>query len=135
MHPKAAALLEDRSAWKVDIGLICDALDFLATDYWAQRYERIDEEEMLSRCSRKYGRPFEIKPTREATVNYSPDQYTISYGLNASGKPAERALSSHLRVGNAPENLLRIYFLHDDEKKKIVIGSLPLHLRTIKINA
>ena len=33
LHPKAVGLLEERSARTVDIGLICDALDFLATDY------------------------------------------------------------------------------------------------------
>ena len=39
----------------------------------------------------------------------------------------------HLCVGNDMENLLRVYFLHDDDKKLIVIGSLPRHLRAVTI--
>ena len=42
-------------------------------------------------------------------------------------------LDYHLRVGNDPENLLRIYFLHDDDRQLIVIGSLPDHLTTVSI--
>lgn len=57
LHPRAVSLLEDKSARTVDVGLICDALDFLATDYWARRYEQITTEEMNTRCGEKYGRP------------------------------------------------------------------------------
>lgn len=135
MHPRAVDLLADKRSANVSAELVCDALDFLATDYWEQRYERIGENVMLSRCSQKYGRPFEIRPTGEATINFSPEQYNIPYFPDERGRIADSPLNYHLRVGNAPENLLRIYFLHDDEKKLIVIGSLPRHLRTVTINA
>ena len=36
-----------------------------------------------------------------------------------------------LKIGNRQENLLRIYFLIDQEKQLIVIGSMPEHLSTI----
>ncbi len=133
LHQKAVDLLADRSAQTVPIGLICDALDFLATDYWDHRYLRISREEMNSRCSEKYGRPFEIKPTGEQTVAFTPVQYKIKYRIGAKGKPVETPLDYHLCVGSDVENLLRIYFLHDDEKKLIVIGSLPRHLRAVTI--
>ncbi len=133
IHPKAAALLADKSAKTVQLSLICDALDFLATDYWDYRYLRISREEMNTRCSGKYGRPFEIKPTGTATVQFTPAQYKIKYFTGALGKPVESALDYHLCVGNDMENLLRIYFLHDDDNKLIVIGSLPRHLRAITI--
>ena len=55
LHPKAVTLLEDRSSRSVSVELICDALDFLATDYWDRRYLRISTEEMNNRCSEKYG--------------------------------------------------------------------------------
>lgn len=45
----------------------------------------------------------------------------------------ECPLDFHLGVGNDPENLLRIYFLHDDAKKLIVVGSLPRHLKAVTI--
>lgn len=133
LHPKAKALLEDKSAKSVSAGLICDALDFLATDYWDRRYARISTEEMNSRCSEKYGRPFEVKPTGAATIEFTPAQYKVKYFTGAAGKPVESALDFHLGVGNDPENLLRIYFLHDDDKKLIVVGSLPRHLKTVTI--
>ena len=53
--------------------------------------------------------------------------------VNAQGKEMDSDLNCHLRVGNDSENLLRIYFLHDDEQRLIVIGSLPDHLRSVKI--
>ncbi len=133
MHQKAVALLEDKSAKTVQVSLICDALDFLATDYWDYRYERISREEMNTRCSEKYGRPFEIKPTGTMTVQFTQAQYKIKYFPGARGKPVESALDYHLCVGNDMENLLRVYFLHDDDKKLIVIGSLPRHLRAVTI--
>lgn len=134
LHPKAVGLLEDKSAQGVDVGLICDALDFLATDFWDNRYLRISVDEMNMRCSEKYGRRFEITPTGENTINYTPSQYKIKYYKNPrTGKPMESGLDYHLRVGSDPENLLRIYFLLDDEKKQVVVGSLPRHLRAITI--
>lgn len=134
LHPKAAALLEEKSARSVNIELICDALDFLATDYWERRYARISTAEMNNRCSEKYGRPFEVKPTGTTTIEYTPAQYKIKYFKGAAGKPVESPLDYHLCVGNDPENLLRIYFLHDDQKKLIVVGSLPRHLKAVTIN-
>lgn len=133
LHDKAVALLREKEAKRVDIGLICDALDFLATDYWERRYRRITDEEMHTRCSAKYGRPFEVKPTGNTTIEFTPSQYKIKYFLGARGKPAESPLDWHLGVGSDPENLLRIYFLHDDEKQRIVVGSLPTHLRAVTV--
>ena len=133
LHAKAKALLEDKTARSVSVGLVCDALDFLATDYWERRYARISTEEMNNRCSKKYGRPFEVKPTGKNTIEFTPTQYKVKYFMGAAGKPVESPLEFHLGVGNDPENLLRIYFLHDDEKKLIVVGSLPRHLRAITI--
>lgn len=134
LHPKAVNLLSEKSAQGVDTGLICDALDFLATDYWDNRYLRISDHEMYGRCSDKYGRRFEIKPTGENTINFTPGQYKIKYYSSPrTGKPMESGLDYHLRVGSDPENLLRIYFLHDDGKKLIVVGSLPRHLRAVTI--
>ena len=133
LHPRAVGLLNEKSARNVDIELICNALDFLATDYWDRRYAHITTEEMLTRCSQKYGRPFEVKPTGNATIEFTPSEYKIKYFIDPSGNEVDSSLEYHLRVGNDPENLLRIYFLHDDTKKLIVVGSLPRHLRAVTI--
>ena len=133
MHPRAVELLKKNSAKSVDCGLICDALDFLATDYLDCRHQRIDKDEMLRRCSEKYGRPFEIKPIGAVTVEYTPLEYKIKYQLGGTDKAREYPMDAHLCVGNHAETLLRIYFLHDDERKQLVIGSLPHHLTTVSI--
>lgn len=99
LHDKAAALLREKEAKRVDIGLICDALDFLATDYWERRYRHITNEEMHTRCSAKYGRPFEVKPTGSTTIEFTPGQYKIKYFPGARGKPVESPLDWHLGGG------------------------------------
>ena len=133
LHPKAIARMMTKSCQCASVELICDALDYLATDYWEQRYESLPKETALTRCSQKYGRPFEIKPTGQVTIEYTPEAYKIRYYTDAQGHETDSDLDYHLRVGNAPENLLRIYFLHDDERQLIVVGSLPDHLRTVTI--
>ena len=67
------------------------------------------------------------------TIEFTPSEYRIKYYKNAQGKNADSDLDYHLRVGNDPENLLRIYFLHDDARRRIVIGSLPDHLKTVTV--
>lgn len=133
MHPKAIELLCEKSARSVSVELICDALDFLATDYWDRRYQRISSDEMFTRCSQKYGRPFEVKPTGKTTIEFTPSEYKIKYYTNAQGRVVDSDLDYHLGVGNDPENLLRVYFLHDDVKQLVVVGSLPHHLRAVTI--
>ncbi len=133
LHPRAVSLLSDKSARTTDIGLLCDALDFLATDYWARRYENLSTEEMLSRCAEKYGRPFEVTPVGNVTIEAFPEQYKVKYFPGPMGEITDSPLDFHLRVGNDAENLVRIYFLHDDGKKRIVVGSLPRHLKAVTI--
>ena len=89
---------------------------------------------MLDNCSFKYGRPFTVEAIGQTTIKYTPTQYMIKYFSNANGDLVDSPLDYHLRVGNDTENLLRIYFLHDDKNKLIVVGSLPRHLRAVSIN-
>ncbi len=131
--PKAVARVENRAYQCASVELICDALDYLATDYWEMRYRQVPREIALTRCAEKYGRPFEVKPTGQVTIEFTPSEYRVKYFRNAQGEEIDSDLDRHLRVGNDTENLLRIYFLHDDEKQLIVIGSLPDHLRAVTI--
>ena len=130
LHPKAVdRMLASSRCAAVD--LICDALDYLATDCWDMRYLRVPRELALTRCSEKYGRPFDVVPNGQMTIDFTPGEYKIKYFRDAMGKQRESALDWHLRVGNDTENLLRIYFLYDDENRLIVVGSLPDHLKTV----
>jgi len=91
----------------------------------------IDEEEMNNRCTQKYGRPFDVVPSAGVSGVRYPKEYKIKYYLGHKGKPVESLLDYHLRVGNDNERQLRVYFLYDNEKKLIVVGSLPEHLPTV----
>ena len=133
LHSRAIARMLTKSCQCADVDLVCDALDYLATDYWEQRYHQLPKEIALTRCGEKYGRPFEIKPVGSYTIAFTPTDYRIPYFSDERGRVVDSDLDYHLCVGNDPENLLRIYFLHDDEKQLIVVGSLPDHLRAVKV--
>lgn len=129
--PVAADMLLDKNL-QADVGMICDALDFLATDFWDNRYRRTSKEEMMTRCSRKYQRPFAIRPTGEEAIRRYPGEYLVKYAPAGGAQLQDLPLEGHLRVGNDAEKLVRIYFLYDDANQLIVVGSLPRHLSTIR---
>ena len=133
MHKRTETLMDKKTAWGVDLGLLCDALDFLATDYWDYRFDRLPVEEMNRRCSAKYGRPFDVTKLGDLTIEFTPGEYKVKYKMTDTEKAREYALNWHLKVGNDPENLLRIYFFPDDKAQKLVIGSMPEHLRAVQI--
>lgn len=134
LHAKGRKALEDTSPENIDLPLLMDALDYLATDLWETRYGGLAEDDALLRCRRKYGRPFPVKPLSEQTAKAFPE-YKIKYAPGYGGKPVETTLTDHLAIGNTAGKLLRIYFLYDDKKKLIVIGRLPEHGPTLSIQA
>lgn len=89
------------------------------------------DDERNQRCTQKYNRPFNVAPSGDSSIKKYPKEYKIKYSIGFKGKPTEKPLNLHLRVGNDSDNLLRIYFLYDVEKKLIVVGSLPRHLSTM----
>ena len=116
---------------EVDIDLLCDALEYLATDYRDELLGLIDEDECRNRSSRKYNCGFDVSKLTGTSIGMYPAQYKVKYNTGHLGKPIDSALDLHLRVGHTNENLLRIYFFYDKEKKRLVIGSLPKHLDTV----
>lgn len=130
-HSKAIALMNSVAPGRVDIPVLCDALEFLATEYRDGNIGLIDEAEMRRRCAEKYNRPFTVTPLAEAAIEAYPADYKIKYYMGFTGKPRESLLDLHLSIGNKSENLIRIYFLYDKEKQLIVVGSLPKHLPTL----
>ena len=130
LHPAAVNLLKDKSIQGMDADLICSALDYLASEYWEQRYERLPKEEAMSRCEWKYGRPFEIAPVGDLSPAMYYKDYHVPYGEPA----VQTTLDTHLRVGHSAGSLVRIYFFHDDRNRRIVVGSLPKHLTTATIH-
>jgi len=130
-HKRARDLLERAPAGSVDLRLLCDALEYLATDYRDFLLGTVDSDALLLRCSQKYNRPFEVTRNSDMSVAMYPQDYKIKYYIGFKGKEIDSVLDRHLKVGIDSDKLLRIYFLFDEDKKRIVVGSLPGHLPTV----
>ena len=134
-HQRAIRLIRSVSVNDIDMQLLCDAIEYLACEYRDLKAGNISRDEVKRRCSEKYGRPFDVTNSGDTSIEMYPHQYKIKYKLGFKGKPVETPLNEHLKVGNTAGNLIRIYFLYDDERKVIVVGSLPNHLRVSQIQA
>ncbi len=130
-HERAADLITKIKSDKIDIELLCDAIEFLAIEYRDERLKLISEEEKNSLCNKKYNRPFTITPSGKKSIEDYPKEYKIKYKIGPKGKPVEVPLDMHLKVGKGKENLIRIYFYYDKEKDLVVVGSLPYHLKAV----
>lgn len=132
-HAKAVKKLEDVPPNDVDMQLLCDALEYLAHEYRDLRAGIISRDEANRRASEKYGRPFEVSSNGATSIEMYAGDYKIKYNTGPKGKPVETPLTDHLKVGKTAGNLIRIYFLYDDVKRKVVVGSLPYHLKVAQI--
>jgi len=130
-HDKAKNLISKTSTTEVDMNLICDAIEYLAHEYRDFLAGEITKEECAIKCSELYNRNFFVSPSGNMSIQAYSLEYKVKYGVGFTGKPKEVALNLHLKVGNENKNLLRIYFFYDNDKKLIVVGSLPKHLQTI----
>ena len=134
-HQRAVKLIKSVSASDIDMQLLCDALEYLAKEYRDFKAGVITQDDANRKCSEKYGRPFTVTGCGDTAVEMYPNQYKIKYKTGYKGKPVETLLNEHLKVGKTNGNLIRIYFLYDDERKVIVVGSLPHHLKVAQIQA
>ena len=130
-HDKARRLIKGVPVQEVDLPLLLDALEYLGVEYWETLQGIRSEQERDNACSRHYERPFSVTPLRGISTEAYAKDYRIPYGTDAKGNPTEMMLDLHLRVGNDPQNLLRIYFFYDKPNQCLVIGSMPKHLPTI----
>ncbi|NLO34986.1 MAG: hypothetical protein GX112_01375 [Clostridiaceae bacterium] len=131
LHTRALRELTDVAPDEVNLPLLCDALEFLACEYRDLLLGVIGEDDEHLLCAQKYGRGFDVAPVKGVSVDMYPTDYKIKYYAGHKGKPVESLLDRHLRIGDKTGHLLRIYFLYDKDKRLIVVGSLPRHLRTV----
>lgn len=124
LHQKACDCLSRRDAESVSIDMICDALDFLEYVYSQYLFSKMPIETVNDKSSYIYNRPYEVTPSGIPTS--AKGDCKIKYSFNDE-KRKEYPLSEHLKIGSHGE-ILRIYFIVDKKRKKIVIGSLPNHL-------
>ena len=124
---RARRMMKDTKNNEVDLWTLCDSLEYLANEYWDEMNGLIDEAERDLYCSKIYNRPFTVISNSDLSLRNYPDDYTIEYKKN--GRTVNAQLTLHLKIGTDSERHLRVYFFYDKENRKIVIGSMPKHLR------
>lgn len=136
-HERAVKLIQAIPVQEIDMSLLCDAIEYLAMEYRDLRCGKLTWSEANQRCTQKYDRPFTITGSGDTSIEMYAGQYKIKYKhrLNFKGKSSEVALREHLKIGNTPPNMVRIYFFYDDIRNMIIVGSLPKHLPVAQIKA
>lgn len=124
LEKKAIACLNNNDAENVDVDVICDALDYLDKAYSRYLFEGLSIDELNEYSSKIYNRPYNVTPSG-IPVSAKGD-CKVKYAFVNENR-IEHVLDQHLKIGKHGE-LLRIYFIIDKERQKIVIGSLPNHL-------
>jgi len=119
--PRAQSELRKYNA-ALDLNTLCDGIVFLAA-YAKYRRQELSEDMLNLYVER---RNWEVQGCGSAAMNMRRDDYTVNY----SGK--KYLLDMHIKRGRQAEELVRIYFCWDEEKRKIIIGSMPGHLATVK---
>ncbi|MCL1806786.1 MAG: hypothetical protein FWG31_03685 [Oscillospiraceae bacterium] len=129
IHERVRRTMKDIQSSEVDIDLLYDAIEYLAYEHWDELNSVIDNAECRRRCSLYYNRPFEVCRNSDSSIQRYPEDYIIPYKKN--GRDVDTHLLWHLKIGTDSKNLLRIYFFYCKENRKIVIGSMPNHLRIV----
>lgn len=108
-----------------DLDNICDALEYLAFEYRDLLRGNISVDMVNNRASKIYDRSYEVTKVDVPGIN-NKTEYSFKY-YKRDGTPCEdEEIDRHLYLNNSN----RIYFIYDKEDKRIVIASLPHHLRT-----
>ncbi|HOD93743.1 MAG TPA: hypothetical protein PL054_07700, partial [Clostridia bacterium] len=107
-----------------DIDNICDAIEYLALDHYEQMNGNITEQEKIHKASLIYDNHFKIMKQSVPKITNTTD-YEFTYNKK-SGKLINALIDMHLYLeGKEP----RIYYTYDKEDKRIIIASLPRHLK------
>lgn len=130
LHPRAQDEL--KKVKNYDLDMMCDAIEVLSEAYCRRRTETLSESEYNELCKSLTATAFEISLTGDASIKRYPDDYTVQYKRGPKGKAERQTLDLHLKAGVDSQSLLRIYFFWDEETNRVVIGSMPRHLRILK---
>lgn len=104
---------------------LCDGLYFLH-GYALYRQGRISQEE-LSLYAEEYG--WEAQGCGKSAMNMFPSDYSVPVLQN--GRTVSRTLDLHIKYGVDPQHWIRIYFYYDESARRVVVGYMPDHLRTV----
>ena len=117
-----------------DVGLVGQSLMMLGTEYW-EMCSNTDPEQRekltnawKSKCN-LLGIEYNPQSISSSRLGEYKSEYTIDYKI---GQKYKQVLGPHLKYGVSKDerHCLRIYFIWDDERQLVVIGSLPSHLST-----
>lgn len=106
----------------LDLACLCDGIVFLAA-YAKYRRQELSEETLNLYAEH---RKWEIQGCGKEALKIHRADYTVTI----DGE--QYILDQHIKRGVRTEALIRIYFCWDDKSKKIIIGSMPEHLATVK---
>ena len=106
----------------LDVSSLCDGIVYLAA-YAKYRRQDLTENELSQYAERKH---WEIQGCGKEALRIYRSDYTVT----VDGE--QYILDQHIKRGVRAEELIRIYFCWDDKSRKIIIGSMPEHLATVK---
>ena len=119
--PRAVSEMKKYSG-SLDIASLCDSIVYLSA-YARFRRQEISEEELslyAQRCN------WDVQGCGKEALKMHRTDYTVTYDGTAY------SLDQHIKHGIQADELIRIYFCWDDKLRRIIIGSMPKHLATVK---
>ena len=106
----------------LDVSSLSDGIVYLAA-YAKYRRQELTDEELNLYAEHKH---WEIQGCGKEALRIYRSDYTVT----VDGE--QYILDQHIKRGVRAEELIRIYFCWDDKSRKIIIGSMPEHLATVK---
>lgn len=106
----------------LDIISLCDGIVFLDA-YVKYRRHEISEDDLSLYAEHRH---WEIQGCGKEAIKMHRSDYTVSID------GVSYLLDQHIKHGIRAEELIRIYFCWDDRTQKVIIGSMPGHLATVK---
>lgn len=106
----------------LDISSLCDGIVYLSA-YAKYRRQEITEKTLSLYAERCH---WDIQGCGKEAMKMHRSDYTVTVD------GTQYILDQHIKHGVHAEELIRIYFCWDDDKKKIMIGSMPEHLATVR---
>ena len=119
--PRAESEMKKYSG-ALDLVSLCDGLVFL--DAYAKYRRREISEEMLGLYAMRGN--WDVQNCGKEAIKLRRTDYTVTVGKK------QYTLDLHIKRGTQSEELIRICFCWDPDTKKIIIGSMPEHLATVK---
>lgn len=119
--PRARSELRKCSS-TLDVAGLCDGIVFLYA-YVLFRRQEISEEALRLYAERNN---WEVRNCGKETLKMRKPYYTVTY------LDQQYLLDLHIKRGVSSAELIRIYFCWEDGSQKILIGSMPEHLPTVR---